>query len=165
MQSLVDRILNRNSGPAQAFCGERLVAQLPPEVLSAGGLRIVGPDTSRAAANPAGEASGGRYGELSEEGAGVVWNWHSPDRPGVYRVCRDPQPGVPGAAGTPATVFAQAIEIPAEESDLEYLSPKEIQRLAAGREIYFAARRRKKSAATICGSGSPWPAWFVRWAN
>ena len=29
------------------------------------------------------------YGELVEEGAGVVWNWRAPDRPGVYRVCRD----------------------------------------------------------------------------
>ena len=29
VQSLADRIMNRNGGPAQASCGERLVAQLP----------------------------------------------------------------------------------------------------------------------------------------
>ncbi len=72
VQSLADRILNRAGGPAPACCGERLVAQLPPEVPSASGLRIVGPQS------PAGEASGGRYGELIEEGAGVVWNWRAP---------------------------------------------------------------------------------------
>jgi hypothetical protein len=151
VQALTDRILNRSGSPAQACCGERLVAPLPPEVLSAGGLRIVGPayasrsavmpetnsprgrdDRSLGVTDSAGEASGGHYGELIEEGAGVVWNWRTPDRPGVYRVCRLPQ------AGAPATVFAQAIEIPAEESELEYLAPELIRdRLAAGREVYY----------------------------
>jgi hypothetical protein len=136
VQSLTDRIMNREGGPAQAFCGERLVAQLPPEVPSASGLRIVGPETysSRRPSEPgarvmdsAGEVSGGRYGELIEEGGGVAWNWHSPDRPGVYRVCRD---GL--------TIFAQALEIPAEESQLEYLSPEVLRdRLAAGRDVYY----------------------------
>ena len=132
VQALTDRILNRNAGSrSQACCGERLVAQLPPEVLSADGLRIVGPQSyssHSAVMNPASDASGGRFGELIEEGAGVVWNWRSPDRPGVYRVCRDEA----------ATVFAQAVEIPAEESQLEYLSPELIRdRLAAGREVYY----------------------------
>jgi len=137
VQSLTDRIMNRNNGPAQAWCGERLVAQLPPEVLSANGLRIVGPPADAASTSrrepgtrttdSTGEASGGRCGELIEEGASVVWNWHSPDRPGVYRVCRDD-----------ATVFAEALEIPAEESQLEYLSADVIRdRLAAGREVYY----------------------------
>ena len=137
VQSLVDRIMNRGAGPAPAWCGERLVARLPPEVLSANGLRIVGPQTysSRSAVmDSASEASGGRFGELVEEGGNIVWNWHSPDRPGVYRVCRDPQ------AGASTTVFAQALEIPAEESQLEYLSPEVIRdRLAAGRELYYGS--------------------------
>jgi hypothetical protein len=128
VQALTDRIMNRNGGPAQAWCGERLVAQLPPEVLSANGLRIVGAQSSRSAAiNTAGEPSGGRYGDLIEEGAGVAWNWRAPERPGVYRVCRDD-----------VTVFAQAMEIPAEESQLDYLAPEVLrERLAAGREIYY----------------------------
>ena len=128
VQALTDRIMNRNGGPAQAWCGERLVAQLPPEVLSANGLRIVGPYASRAAAtSTASEPSGGRYGDLIEEGAGVAWNWRAPDRPGVYRVCRDD-----------VTVFAQAMEISAEESQLDYLSPEVLRdRLAAGREVYY----------------------------
>ena len=103
--------------------------------------------------NSASETSGGRYGELIEEGAGVVWNWHSPDRPGVYRVCHDD-----------ATVFAQAMEIPAEESQLEYLSPEVIRdRLAAGREVYYrsaAAEERRDDlwkwfavACVVCGLG------------
>ena len=175
VQSLVDRIMNRSGGPAPAFCGERLAAQLPPEVLSAGGLRIVGPESyssrsavmsespsRRSVMSTAGEPSGGRYGELVEEGAGVMWNWRAPDRPGVYRVCRDPGPGVPGA---PTTVFAQAIEIPAEESELEYLAPEVIRdRLAAGREIYYrsaAAEEERRDdlwkwfavACVVCGLG------------
>jgi hypothetical protein len=160
VQSLVDRIMNRTGGPAQAWCGERLVAQLPPEVLSAAGLRIVGPEpySSRSAVMPESDPSRrsvmSTAGDLIEEGAGVAWNWHAPDRPGVYRVCHDE-----------TTVFAQAIEIPAEESQLEYLSPEVIRsRLAAGREIYYrsaAAEEEQRDdlwkwfavACVVCGLG------------
>jgi hypothetical protein len=137
MQALADRIMNAASGPVQARCGERLVAQLPSDVPSAAGLRIVGPDATAsgaagaksAEANAAGEASGGRFGELMEEGGGIVWNWPSPDRPGVYRVCRDA-----------TTIYAEAIEIPAEESQLEYFSSEVIRdRLAVGRDVTFRA--------------------------
>jgi hypothetical protein len=120
-QSLVDRMLNRGGEAAHAFCGERLVAHLPQETPSAKGLQFMGPETATA------EPPGGRYGELYDEGAGVVWDWRVPQRAGVYRVCREGN-----------TVFAQAIEIPSEESKLEYLSPDVLRnRLAAGRQVYY----------------------------
>ena len=94
-------------------------------------------------------------GELIDEGAGVVWTWPSPDRPGVYRVCRGEE-----------TVFAQAIEIPAEESDLEYLPPEVIRdRLAAGREIFYRSAAAEEEQRDDFGNGSPWPAWYAGWAN
>jgi hypothetical protein len=146
VQALADRIMNRGAEASKAFCGQRLVAQLPPEVTSAAGLKIVGPAAT-------GEA-GGSLGELVDEGAGVAWNWSLPDRPGVYRVCRGD-----------ATVFAQAVEIPAEESDLQYLAPEVIRdRLAAGREIYFRSAGAEEEqrddlwkwfavACVVCGLG------------
>jgi hypothetical protein len=96
----------------------------------------------------------GRFGELVDEGAGVVWNWKAPDRPGVYRVCKGE-----------VTVFAQAIEIPPDESDLEYLGQDVIRdRLAAGREIFYrsaAAEEERRDelwkwfavACVVCGLG------------
>ncbi len=154
VQALTDRIMNRAGGPAHAYCGERLAAQLPSEIGSAAGLQIVGPQS------PAGEPGhqvpmvAGRFGELVDEGAGVVWNWKAPDRPGVYRVCKGE-----------VTVFAQAIEIPPDESDLEYLGQDVIRdRLAAGREIFYrsaAAEEERRDelwkwfavACVVCGLG------------
>ena len=160
VQSLTDRMMNRTSGPAPAWCGERLVAQLPPEVSSVHGLRIVPPPAPRSAAmNAADKDASGSLGELLEEGAGVTWNWRKPDRPGVYRICRDSQ------AGAPDTVFAQAIEISADESQLEYLPPEVIRdRLAAGRQVYYrstAAEEERRDdlwkwfavACVVCGLG------------
>jgi hypothetical protein len=114
--------LRRGRGPQPAFCGERLVVPLPPGVASPAGLSILGPAPGAAA-----EPSGGRLGELLDEGATVAWRWRSPDRPGVYRVVRD---GV--------TLLARAVEIPSEESDLESLAPQTIkQRLAADYQVYY----------------------------
>jgi hypothetical protein len=147
VQALADRIMNRGAEATKSWCGERLVAQLPPEVTSAAGLKVVGPRRS------SGDTAGS-LGELVDEGAGVAWNWPQPDRPGVYRVCRGD-----------ATVFAQAVEIPAEESDLQYLSPDVIRnRLAAGREIYYRSAGAEEDrrddlwkwfavACVICGLG------------
>jgi hypothetical protein len=120
LAELVERLLHHGSGPSAAFCGERLVVPLPPGVASPAGLSILGPG---AAAEP----SGGRLGELVDEGATVAWRWRSPDRPGVYRVVRD---GV--------TLLARAVEIPPEESDLESLAPETIkQRLAADYQVFY----------------------------
>jgi hypothetical protein len=59
----------------------------------------------------------------------VAWRWRSPDRPGAYRICRDNE-----------TLFAQAVEVPAEESQLESLSPQVLkERLAVGHRVYFSS--------------------------
>jgi hypothetical protein len=118
---LTERLVHRGSGAQAAFCGQRLVAPLPPGVASTAGLSILAPGAASA------EASGGRLGELVEEGAGAAWHWPSPDRPGVYRIVRD---GV--------TLLARAVEIPPEESDLESLDLKVIKdRLATGYQVYY----------------------------
>jgi hypothetical protein len=120
LAELIERLLQRGNGAQAAFCGERLTAPLPPSVASPAGLSILGPG------GPA-EPSGGRLGELVDEGATVAWHWRSPDRPGVYRVVRD---GV--------TLLARAVEIPPEESDLESLSPEVIKnRLATDYQVYY----------------------------
>lgn len=123
VEELVERMLGGSGHGRAAFCGEHLVAQLPADAPLPAALRIAGPGGT------APEASGGRCGDLVEEGAGVTWRWPSPDHPGAYQVCRD---------GTP--VFAQAIEIDPEESQLESL-PKDVmeKRLGAGHEIYFSS--------------------------
>jgi hypothetical protein len=122
LEELVERMLHRNGGVRPACCGEYLVAQLPADVTSPAGLRIVGPDGTS-------EASGGRFGELVEEGAAVAWRWRSAGRPGAYRICRDNE-----------TLFAQAVEVPAEESQLESLSPRVLkERLASGYRVYFSS--------------------------
>jgi hypothetical protein len=120
LAELIERLLQRGGGVRSAFCGERLVVSLPSSVASPAGLSILGPG---AAAEP----SGGRLGELVDEGATVAWHWRSPDRPGVYRVVRD---GV--------TLSARAVEVPPEESDLESLEPKVLkERLAADYQVYY----------------------------
>jgi hypothetical protein len=144
VQALADRIMNRTAESRPALCGERLVAQLPPEVATARDLRVVGPKPSADAA----------LGELVDEGASVAWNWQQPDQPGVYRVCRGSE-----------TILAQPLEIAAEESQLEYLSPQVIRdRLAVGRDVYYrsagAEEERRDDlwkwfavACVICGLG------------
>ncbi len=73
------------------------------------------------------EAAAGRYGELADEAVGAVWRWTSPGPPGVYRVERDGAP-----------VFALAVNIPAEESQLDVLPPEVLtSRLAAGRAVVY----------------------------
>jgi len=127
LDELVERLLQRNGGVRPASCGEYLVTQLPAEVISPAGLRIVGPDG-------AAESSGGHYGELVEEGAAVAWHWPRPDRPGAYRICRDNE-----------ALFAQAVEVPAEESQLESLSPQVLkERLASGHRVYFSSAAAEK---------------------
>jgi hypothetical protein len=118
---LVERLVHRGNSSQAAYCGQRLVAPLPASVASAAGLSILGPGAASA------EASGGRLGDLVEEGGGVAWHWRSPDRPGVYRIVRDG-----------ATLSARAVEIPPEESDLEGLDLKVIkERLAADYPVYY----------------------------
>jgi hypothetical protein len=123
VEELVERLLDRNRQSTVALCGEPLVVRLPGDASPASGLRIVGPGNSGE------DSSGGRFGELSEDAAGTVWHWAAPDRPGVYRVQRDGK-----------TISAVAVQIPAEESPLESLSPDVLKtRLASGLNIHCRA--------------------------
>lgn len=121
VDELVERMLDRRRRDSSVPCGEPLVAQVPAEAGAASGLAIAGPDRDPP------ERSGGRYGDMADEGIGVTWHWPSPDRPGVYQVQRDG-----------GTVFALAVSVPAEESQLETL-PSDVltERLSGGRDVFY----------------------------
>ena len=121
---LVERMLDRGHAGSTAYCGEPYVAHLPANVHAGPALRIVGPGTGQGPVE--GRTAPAASGELVSEAAGVVWRWLDPGPPGVYRVEE-------GAT----TVFAVAVQTPAEESELERIEPEEIQtRLAAGHPMY-----------------------------
>jgi len=120
LDELLQRMLDRGRAADSAVCGEPLVAHLPGDAGPAAGLRIVVPD---AADQPAGDTS---CGELLDETAGAKWSWTSPDRPGVYQIKRDER-----------TVYAAAVCLPPEESDLESLPRKEMQVVAGERHVYY----------------------------
>jgi hypothetical protein len=119
LDELVQRMLHRGRAADMALCGEQLVVQLPNETGMAAGLHVVG----RSGRSEAGES---RCGTLTDEGGGVAWHWPAPDRPGVYSVKRDD-----------ATLYALAVSVPAEESDLDPLTPDARARLAGQRHVYF----------------------------
>ncbi|HUT13822.1 MAG TPA: VWA domain-containing protein [Thermoguttaceae bacterium] len=116
---LAEMLEGHRSEPAYA-CGEALQRSLPGEVGSSAGLRIVGPGMTDS--QDAGQSL------LRDEAAGVQWIWHSPQQPGVYQVVRGD-----------ATVFALAVGVPAEESDLDRLAENELKELTegVGRSMYF----------------------------
>ena len=121
LSELVGQMLDRRSGPDTAPCGEPLVAQLPAEAGPAAGLRIRGPRDAAAASGD------NRYGELTDEPLGATWRWATPGPPGVYRAERNG-----------ATVFAKAVAVPAEESQLDPLPGDVLTgRLAAGRNAAY----------------------------
>jgi hypothetical protein len=119
MAELVEQMLNRPRVANAAFCGEPLVAHLPAEVGTASGLRACGPNGNG--------ADTGHCGELVDEAVGVVWRWTTPGPPGVYRVERNASP-----------VFALAVNIPDEESQLDVL-PSDVLtgRIAAGHTAIY----------------------------
>jgi hypothetical protein len=123
LEELVARMLNRDRAAGGAVCGEQLVVRLPADVETSAGLEITGPPMTEAqSAEPS-------FGTLMDERTGVVWHWPHPTRPGVYQVRRGDTP-----------VFAVAVDVPAEESDLESLPPDVLKnRLAAGRKVYYCS--------------------------
>jgi hypothetical protein len=147
MAELIEQMLQSHRAAESALCGEPLVAHLPDEAGAAAGLRVRGPgaggsivgggssrrfsdaspDNRRLESPPTEDL---RYGELADEAVGVAWRWPAPGPPGVYRVERDGAP-----------VFSMAVNIPAEESQLESLPANVLTgRLAAGRAaVYHAA--------------------------
>ncbi|MEX0677958.1 MAG: BatA domain-containing protein [Pirellulales bacterium] len=119
VDQLVDRMLGDRRGAAPIASGEPMAVYLPAEVRAAERL-VIASDAKPADAS---------LGELVNEGPGVVWRMTAAAPPGIYRVNRDQQ-----------TVFAVAIELPAEESDLRMLAREVLEdRLAGGRDVRFRA--------------------------
>ena len=117
LAELIDLMLDRHRVADSAICGETMVVHLPSDAGPSAGLRVRGPS----------EKDTRSLGELADEAMGAAWRWTSPGPPGVYRVERD------GAA-----VFSTAVNIPAEESQLDSL-PSDVltSRLAAGRSAAY----------------------------
>ncbi len=115
LSELSEQLLERRRVTGAVACGEPLVAYLPAEAGAVNGLTTIPP-----------EVEGQRCGELTEEGAGVLWRWNAVGSPGVYEVWRD------------APVFAVAAATPASESDLRSITAELLQeRLAGAREVDF----------------------------
>jgi hypothetical protein len=119
LDQLIERLLQRPRSQSNAIGGEPLVARLPAGLGLASELKVVGPESDA-------PVTDGK-GELLDEGVGVVWRWPSPDVPGVYRVQSADQ-----------TVFALAINLHDEESQLEPLAADVLQnRLTSGLAVHY----------------------------
>jgi len=116
LSELVDRLTSRNERQRPQYSGEPLAIYLPPQAGLAAELKLTSDEST---APPA--------GQLSDEGAGVMWRAPASGPPGVYEARRQGEP-----------VFMFASEIPPEESDLTPLEPSVLkERLAGGRNIDF----------------------------
>jgi len=130
VEELVRQLVDRGRGIEAAWCGEQFVVQLPGDVGPVPALRLVNL-TAEKAEKPgsADNASAAEKpcGEVADETAGAVWRWNAPEKPGAYGVKRDND-----------LVFAKAVALPAEESDLETLDLEKLTgRLAAGHAAYY----------------------------
>jgi hypothetical protein len=113
---LMGRLLGAQRVAEAVPCGEPLALSLPPAAGPAAGLSVTGP-------------ASGVLGQLVEEGGGIHWRSPAAEAPGVYEVKRGDR-----------VVFAAAVAVPPEESDLRSLDPQVFQgRLAGGRRIYYRA--------------------------
>ena len=120
ISELVDHLLARHRRERAATCGEALVRPLPADAAPAADLKVV--PLERTPHAPRDE-----YGELVDEAAGPLWRWTAPLTPGVYRVCRGDE-----------TVYAAAVQVPADESNLDTLSAQVLtERLAGGRQASY----------------------------
>ncbi len=116
LSELVDRLTNRNERQRRQFSGEPLAVYLPPQAGLAAELKL-----------KSGQSTSPPAGQLSDEGAGVMWRAPASGPPGVYEARRQ---------GAPVFMFAS--EIPPEESDLTPLEPTVLKdRLAGGRNVDF----------------------------
>ncbi|MEX0725741.1 MAG: BatA and WFA domain-containing protein [Planctomycetaceae bacterium] len=113
LDQLVERLLQRRTTVTEATGGEPIVIRLPADVGPASELQIVGP--------PLKQHELVSVGEIVDEGAGAVWRWPSPDKPGAYRVMRGDE-----------TVFALPVGLPEEESPLERIAPDVLKNRLAG---------------------------------
>ncbi|MEW4453406.1 BatA and WFA domain-containing protein [Bremerella sp. JC817] len=123
MDELVQELLESDDNSGAFLCGEPIVARIETSA-AADSLAIATSDSGENSAHRTETA-----GKLVDEGGAVVWQWSSPDRPGVYRIEEDGD-----------TLFAAAVALPPEESDLETLSAEVVKdRLAAGYTVRFQA--------------------------
>ena len=121
LNELATQMLDGNKTSDSAICGEPLAAQLPADAGPSMGLRVVGPDVTNA------ETKTSSIGELADDAASTVWRWSSPSAPGVYCIQRGSE-----------TIFALAVHLPPDESQLESMRPEVLTgRLRAGRNIVF----------------------------
>ncbi len=120
IDELVQRLLTADTVEAVFHPGESLVARIS-SAAAADSMKIL-----REGSENAEEV----LGQLTDDGAGTLWQWTSPSVPGIYRL---------EAGG--ATQFVAAIVLPSTEADLNSL-PAEVvrERLAAGREVHFRSR-------------------------
>jgi hypothetical protein len=127
LSELVDRLTSRNDRQTPQYSGEPLAIYLPPQAGLAAELKL---DCRNAGTAPP-------AGQLSDEGAGVMWRAPASGPPGVYEARRHGEP-----------VFMFASEIPPEESDLRPLDPDVLKtKLAGGRNLDFRKAEAGSHAA------------------
>jgi hypothetical protein len=113
---VVQMLLGQSRRTGEIACGEPFALMLPPDAAAAAELSIAGPVEGEPVA-----------GDLSDDGAGVLWKGDAAGGPGAYRVLHKNMP-----------IFAVAAAIPAAESDLRSVPAKVFEeRLAGGREVRF----------------------------
>lgn len=118
VEELVGQLLARDVQRAMTS-GQAAFVYLPVEASPVAGLELIGP------------ASDDALGELSDEGAQVMWRMRL-TQPGVYEARRDGKP-----------VFAMACVTPAEESELHPLAAEVLEkRLSGGRQVRVHAAGR-----------------------
>ncbi len=122
LDDLVSRLLERGTGGASAVCGRPVVVRFRDSGKSSE-LNILSPEGQ--IATPADNDT--LRGQVSDDGAGAVWQSPGFSRPGVYRLERASK-----------TVYALPVGIDEEESQLESLSAEVLtERLGAGRNVSF----------------------------
>ena len=132
---LAELLLSGQESSPRAFCGEPFVARLPTDIQSDAGLM--------AQVQP----SGADPGQLETNSDGVIWKNTSPSAPGVYQVRRDEE-----------TIFATAMTIPAEESDLRPLSADVMVNRLCWRTQSLLSRQysRSRFAGAFLGLAGDW---------
>ena len=126
LEELTHGLMYRERGNETALCGEPLFVQLPADagpsrILQTFDLKTVGLKIDSDVVDE------NKQGELLDEETGTVWRWNSPDQPGVYGVRQDEK-----------IVFAKAVAISPEESELESLDMQTLgPRLAGGHATYY----------------------------
>ncbi|MBI1249385.1 VWA domain-containing protein [bacterium] len=120
LDELIQELLATDAHEQVYLSGEPLVARIKTTG-AAQTLQIV--DETKAADSTT------DLGELIDDGDAVLWQWDAAEKPGIYRVENQGE-----------TLFAAAVALPAEESDLATVPADVVRdRLAAGYEVAYNA--------------------------